>query len=197
MNTLTSAIHRYDDMLYDSRPVSLHEFLSDKYNAVHEELYNNALNKYITSLIDKHFTNKLLYEYYQILSKIRNIGICDESEIIFDDIYNDIFSDNENADSIWIYKISNDYDKLIYTVNNLNNGDAYNYIYTGKKFKYNNNLYYLWELNNLYTYNSNDTYKYLLTNTIDYNKLCLNESIVKSFINNPNKIDKSLLFKLI
>ena len=95
MNTLTSAVHRYDDMLYDSRPVSLHEFLSDKYNAVHEELYNNALNKYIASLINKHFTDKLLYEYYQILSKIRETGVNEDEEIIFDDIYKNILSDTE------------------------------------------------------------------------------------------------------
>ena len=50
MTNNSNIITRYDDMLYENRPVSLNEFLSNKLNNVHDELYNSALNKYIKLL---------------------------------------------------------------------------------------------------------------------------------------------------
>ena len=47
MNINSNIINRYDDMLYENRPASLNEFLSNKYNNVHNELYKSALDKYI------------------------------------------------------------------------------------------------------------------------------------------------------
>ena len=48
---------------------------------------------------NKHFTDKLLYEYYQILSKIRETGVTEDEELIFDDIYKNILSDTEISSS--------------------------------------------------------------------------------------------------
>ena len=45
MNINSNIINRYDDMLYENRPASLNEFLSNKYNNVHNELYKSALDK--------------------------------------------------------------------------------------------------------------------------------------------------------
>ncbi len=124
MNINSNIINRYDDMLYENRPVSLNEFLSNKYNNVHNELYKSALDKYIHSLVDKYVTSKLIYEYYELLSKI---GALKEDDIVFEDIYNSIFS-NEN-ESPFITNMLNElsidratFFKLFYdiTVNKLN-----------------------------------------------------------------------------
>jgi hypothetical protein len=37
------SISEYNDVIYNSRPVKLDDYLSDKYNIVHNELYNDAL----------------------------------------------------------------------------------------------------------------------------------------------------------
>ena len=39
------SISNYNNMLYDSRPVTLNEYVSDKYNIIHKELFNDALDK--------------------------------------------------------------------------------------------------------------------------------------------------------
>ena len=92
MNKLSNIISRYDDMLYESRPSSLNEFLSNKYNNVHDELYNSALNKYIYTLVKQYIDKNLLYEYFQLLSRI---NILNEKDIVFDDIYKSIFVNEE------------------------------------------------------------------------------------------------------
>ena len=93
----SNIITRYDDMLYESRPASINEFLSNKYNNVHNELYNSALNKYIHSIIDKYVTKNLVYEFFELLS---NIFAYEESDIVFDDIYQNIFAIESNTPCI-------------------------------------------------------------------------------------------------
>lgn len=94
MTNNSNIINRYDDMLYENRPVSLNEFLTNKYNNVHNELYNSALDKYIHSLSDKYVTKELIYEFYELMSKINAFN---ESDITFENIYENIFSNNINT----------------------------------------------------------------------------------------------------
>ena len=68
MSNISNTINRYDNMLYESRPTSINEFLSNKYNNVHNELYNNALNKYIYEIIDKYINYDFIYNFYQYIS---------------------------------------------------------------------------------------------------------------------------------
>jgi len=68
MRSYGNVITRYDDMLYDSRPVTFNEYMSDKYNRVHNELYNNALNKFYEEYIDDLMTPEFFYEFFQLMS---------------------------------------------------------------------------------------------------------------------------------
>ena len=43
---------KYNDMLYDTKPVKFSDFMSNKYNIVHKKLYENALNKYINEWLN-------------------------------------------------------------------------------------------------------------------------------------------------
>ena len=42
-NLYGNIITNYNDMIYRSHPVKFDEFMSDKYNKVHIELFNDAL----------------------------------------------------------------------------------------------------------------------------------------------------------
>ena len=125
MNVNSNIISRYDDMLYENRPASLNEFLSNKYNNVHNELYKSALNKFILSLVNKYVTKNFLYECFELLSKI---DAYTEDEIIFENIYENIFSKEDNSPLInyMLNELSIDrisFFKTLYdtTVNKLNN----------------------------------------------------------------------------
>lgn len=55
-------------MFYDSRPVTLDEMLSSKYDKIHEKLYIDALKKYVYDEIESKFTIKscdILYDIYK------------------------------------------------------------------------------------------------------------------------------------
>ena len=124
MNVNSNIISRYDDMLYENRPASLNEFLSNKYNNVHNELYKSALNKFILSLVSKHVTKNFLYECFKLLSEI---DANNEDEIIFENIYENIFSNEDNSPLInyMLEELSIDrlsFFKVLYetTVNKLN-----------------------------------------------------------------------------
>ena len=60
-------ITSYDDMIYDSGPNTVQNFLNDKYNKVHNELYNDALMKYYDYLYDSSVTYEFLYELFTIM----------------------------------------------------------------------------------------------------------------------------------
>ena len=44
---------RYNKMLYDSKPVRFDEFITNKYDKIHHQLYEDALQKFILSLGDE------------------------------------------------------------------------------------------------------------------------------------------------
>ena len=98
MNTITDVIHRYDDMMYESRPTSLNDFLSNKYNNVHIELYNDALDKYIMSIIDKYINNQFIFNFYRNISDVININEATNGNINFDIIYKGILNNLESND---------------------------------------------------------------------------------------------------
>ena len=81
-------------MLYENRPASLNEFLSNKYNNVHNELYKSALDKFIYSLINKYVTKNFLFEYFELLSEI---DADKETDIVFENIYEKIFANKDNS----------------------------------------------------------------------------------------------------
>lgn len=78
-------ITSYDDMVYESGPNKFKNFLSDKYNKVHNELYNNALQKYYKYLLDTCISIEFLYELFTIMKN--------NSDTV-DDLYNAIMNSN-------------------------------------------------------------------------------------------------------
>jgi hypothetical protein len=68
MNKYSNIVSRYDDMLYDSRPTKFDEFINDKYNKVHLELYNDALEKYYDHVLSTLFGNEFIYEFFNLMT---------------------------------------------------------------------------------------------------------------------------------
>jgi len=64
-------IQSYNEIIYDSRPVKYTEFISDKYNLIHQELYLDALNKAISDYIK--FNN----QYENINEFKQNVNIVE------------------------------------------------------------------------------------------------------------------------
>jgi len=109
---------KYNDMLYDTKPVKFSDFISNKYNIVHKQLYNLALSKYIKEWLK---VKKLLEENYILSEYLENNNGHFES--MFDEEYqnkkahymhNLSFINKYKDDKIYIDK---NQDKFIYNVN--------------------------------------------------------------------------------
>ena len=172
MKSYGNIITRYDDMLYDSRPVAFNEFMSDKYNKVHTELYNNALKKYAEenyeSLEKLEFQYKIIEmknENYLFPSKILMISKQDYLKKIVDltdywntnylrkeitNIFNELLISDENKKNIEIEEI-NYYKGIIIFKNKFNN----------RKFSVNIDKI---DFNPVYRNKLTNTFSYLLKN---------------------------------
>ena len=87
MKRYGNIVKSYDDMLYDSRPVQFNEFMSNKYNIIHNELYNDALNKFCNDVVNNSMTYKFVYEFYKLM---------EGNELVFDTIYDEYNKSNDD-----------------------------------------------------------------------------------------------------
>ena len=87
MKRYGNIVKSYDDMLYDSRPVQFNEFMSNKYNIIHNELYNDALNKFCNDIVNNSMTYEFVYEFYKLM---------EGNELVFDTIYDEYNKSNNN-----------------------------------------------------------------------------------------------------
>lgn len=94
-----NVINRYDEMIYNSRPVKFDEFISDKYNKIHVELFNSALNNYYNSLIDNAIDKKFIFEFLRLIESTEYDADYDK---YYENFYNLIMSSTNN----YIYKIT-------------------------------------------------------------------------------------------
>ena len=59
----------YDKLIYESRPVKFNDYMSNKYDIVHNELYKDALCSYLNCSIYSLLVEKVLYK---LISKFNN-----------------------------------------------------------------------------------------------------------------------------
>lgn len=112
------AISEYNDVLYESTPVSVNDYLSDKYNIVHNELFNDALDKYIKSYVSKYVNGVLLYNIFKLFNTYSD----------YDEMYGTLLLDNNNyiINMINYYELNNDlvydmFEKVKEYINNIKN----------------------------------------------------------------------------
>lgn len=48
MKNLNEKLHNYDNLIYSSRPVKFSEYINHKYDKIHNQLYLDALNKFLS-----------------------------------------------------------------------------------------------------------------------------------------------------
>ena len=87
MKRYGNIVKSYDDMLYDSRPVQFNEFMSNKYNIIHNELYNDALNKFCNDVVNNSMTYEFVYAFYKLM---------EGNELVFDTIYDEYNKSNDD-----------------------------------------------------------------------------------------------------
>ena len=83
---INNAINRYDEMIYQSRPVKFDEFISDKYNKVHVELFNDALNKYYNSLVLNLINHKFMFEFLKLFENTYD----DDYNVFYNNFYQNV-----------------------------------------------------------------------------------------------------------
>lgn len=76
---MNTTIKSYDNMIYDSRPVKFSEFINDKYNNIHRELFVDALDAAIESYIEycKEYHVDSRYSYSSISEFKRKVNIIE------------------------------------------------------------------------------------------------------------------------
>lgn len=67
---MKTTIQTYHDMIYDSRPVKFTEFMSDKYDNIHRELFVDANNKAIKAYIDYVKENRSLIDSRYVFNSV-------------------------------------------------------------------------------------------------------------------------------
>lgn len=78
MISISNKIKNYNDLIYDTRPVQVSEYLSDKYNIVHKQLFNNAVETYLkTNNID----NGVFYQNNKVI-ELKNDEYWKPSKLI-------------------------------------------------------------------------------------------------------------------
>ena len=102
-NIINNSISRYDEMIYPSRPVKFDEFMTDKYNKIHVELFNDALAKYYDDIISKLINSQFMFEFFRLMENIDyDKDNIEESYQIF---YNRLYSIEGNYKNNYIKEI--------------------------------------------------------------------------------------------
>ena len=102
---------QYNSVLYQNRAVKFTDFITNKYNVIHNKLYIDALNKYMMHYIDSIVSGKFLHRIFQLFnvyfvnhteqteediidieaafSNLSSLAIIPLDNILNDDVYND------------------------------------------------------------------------------------------------------------
>lgn len=110
MKQYSNVVTRYDDMIYDSRPVKFDEFITDKYIKIHTELYNDALDKYYNNVMSNLFSNEFIYEFFKLMT-----NNSDSFETFYQAYIN---LSNDNILVLTLNEISNKKYELLYELYN-------------------------------------------------------------------------------
>lgn len=78
INKIDNKIIKYDDLTYKSGPVRVSDYISDKYDNIHKQLYNHAIKKLIKKLNISEEELKINYR----LIEIKNIEYYKPSKVI-------------------------------------------------------------------------------------------------------------------
>lgn len=76
---MNTDIKSYNSLMYDSRPVKLGEYISNKYDNIHRELYTTALDKAIAKYIEcsKESVNGIRHKFSSIEEFKMNVNIIE------------------------------------------------------------------------------------------------------------------------
>lgn len=166
---------QYNDLVYKSGPTNIKDYTSDKYNKVHNQLYEDALHNYIYKYAQDLIMKKLLY----------NLFICMNNCITE---YNDI---DEIVNLPKINELKNGQVYKIFKIDEINENNLANQNYINLLLNYiNSNQKYKKPINEVFNLLCTSEYqKYDYINYIIVNIISLIEDIKTNIIDN---IDNNL-----
>lgn len=130
MKTFNNLIRKYDEMIYNSRPVKFDEYISNKYDKIHVELFNDALKKYYNQIINSLISKKFIYNFFKLLeNSYSNKFTGYDDEEYYKSFYDKLLCDRDNYINKVIKELSIDKEVYVKEVFNIIN----NYISNIKK----------------------------------------------------------------
>ena len=105
----------YNSVLYKNRPVKFIDYVNNKYDIVHNKLYNDALNKYLLHFINSKVSGKFIYRIFELISNYFGThNIVNDEEIKLDEIldyeqFNNLHNTYINIDDVDKYILNTDY----------------------------------------------------------------------------------------
>lgn len=183
LENIHNNIKSYDDMIYNSRPVKVSDYIANKYNEVHRILYQYALNNYLHDFINKKIIEdcKIIYHIYDYIVSVDN----QENTNILIDIFNSLKINYENLLESIINHINTEILKLKDAI--INQCVYINDINTNLVFVDNDEIYK--EYNNIINDNSN------LSNQLCFDKDSNLYLLLNSRIDNNDKQNINILLE--
>ena len=130
---------QYNNLIYNSGPVNVKDYISNRYNIVHNQLYEDALNNYLYGYVKDLITKNILYYLFFAMNN------CITE---FNDIDEIVYLDNlNNIKQNQLYKIFS-IDEIQNSLNS--NLPLINIEYTNILIKYINNSSYSNEFNKIF-----------------------------------------------
>jgi len=139
-NIISNKITKYDSLFYNSSPVRYSDFIIDKYNDVHNQLYNHALNELLKSLCEKNNTTIKEFSKTHVFVEIKQKEYWTPSKVVIKEIVYPYKIEKYDLAEYWnTYLISDEYrdiNKVLFDEDTLKDCEIIYYDYVAGKAKF-------------------------------------------------------------
>ena len=118
---------QYNELVYKSGPNNFKDYVSDKYNIIHNQLYKDALYNFLYLYLKDIIMKKLLYNLFLCI----NSYAYSSDNIVYTNENNEIIVNNDYIESLINYiKLSIHYNEIKEALDDLSIENKYNYLKT-------------------------------------------------------------------
>ena len=139
-NVISNKIIKYDSLFYNSSPVKYSDFVIDKYNNVHSQLYNHALNELLKSLCEENNTTIEDFSKTHVFVEIKQKEYWLPSKVIIKEVVHPYKIEKYDLTEYWnTYLIGDEYrdmDKVLFDEDTLKDCEIIYIDYVSGKAKF-------------------------------------------------------------